>query len=102
MVKFDGFNEKGEVVVKPCVTHKFYELPMKGLGKSMEGVGLDEVVIISEFDIRDNVIWGYTKAEIDRRAFELGAEVKWLDRAPEPPDYERRIEICFIDQVRKK
>jgi hypothetical protein len=50
MIKFGGFDKDGQVLLIPCVTHHYSDLPMKGLGKSMDDVGIDEPQFITTVD----------------------------------------------------
>ena len=59
--------------------HRYSDLPMKGLGKSMDSVGLDEPVIIPQSATLEDVIWEFTVAGIERRAYELKAETNWME-----------------------
>jgi hypothetical protein len=68
---------------------------MKGLGKSMESVGIDEPVIIPYSAGMDTIIWDYTKAEIERRAYELKAEVKWMELPPQNTSDECKVQMWF-------
>ena len=68
---------------------------MKGLSKSMEGVGVDEPVIIPQSAGLETIIWDYTKAEIYCRAYELKAEVKWMELTPQNDTNERRFRMWF-------
>ena len=95
MIKFGDFDKDGQALHIACVTHRYSDLPMKGLGKSMEGVGVDEPVIIPESDRLETITWGYTEAEIERRAYELKAEVKWMELTPQNDTNERRFQMWF-------
>ena len=95
MVKFKGYDKDGNVLYEDCVVHYFDDLPMKGLGKSMEGVNINEPVIISQSAALDDVIWGYTKAEIERRAFELGANIMQMELPMKKASDELKIQIWF-------
>ena len=100
MVKFEGFDKRGEVIFSKCTTHYYHDLPMKGLGKSMDGVGIDEPVIIPQsvgIDLTDLTIWGFTKAEILRRAKELGADVKFKEMVDENPNDGTKTQMWFCN-----
>jgi hypothetical protein len=80
MIKFVGYDEKGNAMHEACVTHLYADLPGKGFARSFEGVGIDEPVIILESQVVLNPIgWGYTQAEIERRAYELDADTNWME-----------------------
>lgn len=95
MIKFGGFDKDGHALHIACVTHRYSDLPMKGLGKSMERVGIDEPVIIPQSAALEGVTWGYTEAEIERRAYELKAEVMWMELQPKNTADERRFQMWF-------
>lgn len=95
MIKFGGFDKDGQALHIACVTHRYSDLPMKGLGKSMESVGIDEPVIIPQSAALEGVTWGYTKAEIERRAYELKAEVKWMELPSQNAVDERKFQMWF-------
>lgn len=95
MIKFGGFDKDGQALHIDCVTHRYSDLLMKGLGKSMESVGIDEPVIIPQSAAHEGVIWGYTEAEIERRAYELKAEVKWMELPPQNAAEERKFQMWF-------
>jgi hypothetical protein len=95
MVKFGGFDKDGQVLHITCTTHHYSDLPIKGLGKSMESVGIDEPVIIPQSATLEGVIWGYTKAEIERRAYELKADIKWMELSLQNTTDERRFQVWF-------
>ena len=95
MIKFNGFDEGGVVLTKECVVHSYADLPRKGLGKSMDGVGLDEPVIIPQSAAIEGVTWGYTEAEIERRAYELKCDVKWMELPPKNVSDERVFQMWF-------
>lgn len=99
MIKFGGFDKDGQALHIICVTHRYSDLPMKGLGKSMGSVGIDEPVIIPQSAALDDVIWGYTKTEIERRAYELKANVKWMELPQQNAADERKIQMCFSNGV---
>jgi len=102
MIKFGGFDKDGQALHIACVTHRYSDLPMKGLGKSMEGVGTDEPVIIPESAALEGVIWGYTEAEMERRAYELKAEIKWMELPLQNAANERKFQMWFSNpQLRK-
>lgn len=83
MEKFKCYDENGNVVFEKCKVHLGYELLHKGLGKDLSSVGLDEPIIFNTpRDEADLIIWGYTQAEMERRAFELGAEIKCMQLPP--------------------
>jgi len=85
---------------KGCtLAHRYSDLPMKGLGKSMESVGIDEPVIIPQSAALEGVIWGYTKAEIERRAYELKAAIKWMELPPQNTADEQRFQMWFSNVV---
>jgi hypothetical protein len=65
-------SDNGIVKVVPCKTHNWKDLPMDGLGKNFEGVGLYEHVIIP-LSVNIDPIWEFTKSKIELRAKELGA-----------------------------
>lgn len=92
MVKFGGFDKNGQALHIACVTHRYSDLPMKGLGKSMESVGIDELAQSAGLE---TIIWDYTKAEIERRAYELKAEVKWMELPPQNATDERKVHMWF-------
>lgn len=79
MVKFEGFDENSKALHTTCITHYYSDLPMKGLGKNMENIGIGEPLYIPQSAAFDSIIWRYTEAEIERRAYELNAEVKWME-----------------------
>lgn len=60
MIKFGGFDKYGQALHIACITHRYSDLPMKGLGKSMESVGIDEPVIIPYSARMNTIIWDYT------------------------------------------
>jgi hypothetical protein len=95
MIKFGGFDKNGRALHIACVTHSYSDLPMKELGKSMESVGIDEPVIIPQSAVLETIIWNYTKAEIDRRAYELKAEVFWMELPPQNTADERKVQMWF-------
>ena len=95
MIKFGGFDKDGQALHIACVTHSYSDLPMKGLGKSMERVGIDEPVIIPQSAALGGVTWGYTEAEIECRAYELKAKVKWMELPPQNAADERRVQMWF-------
>lgn len=95
MIKFGGFNKDGQASHTACVAHRYSDLPMQGLGKSMESVGIDEPVIIPQSAALEGVTWGYTEAEIERRAYELKAEVKWMELPSQNATDERRVQMWF-------
>ena len=95
MVKFQGFDENGQVVVSEQKTHQYSDLPMKGLGKDMSSVGLNEPVTIPQSATIDSVIWGYTMAEIERRCNELSAKASWRELPPQSPSDGVRFEMWF-------
>lgn len=95
MIKLRGFDKDGQALHIACVTHRYSDLPMKGLGKSMENVGIDEPVIIPQSAGFETIIWDYTKAEIERRAYELKAEVKWMELPPREIGSERQFQMWF-------
>lgn len=95
MIKFGGFDKDRQVLHVVCTTHRYSDLPMKGLGKSMESVEVDEPVIIPQSAALEGVTWEYTKAEIERRAYELKAEVKWMELPPQNAADERKIQMWF-------
>ena len=68
---------------------------MKGLGKSMESVGINEPVIIPQSAALEGVIWGYTEAGIERRAYELKAEIRWMELPPQNAADERKFQMWF-------
>lgn len=100
MIKFEGFSKDGDVIIKPCVTHHYHNLPMKGLGKSMESVGIDEPIIIPQSAGLDNITWGYTEAEIDRRAYELQAEINWLELPTQSSTNKRKFKVWFSNDIK--
>lgn len=87
MKKFDD-----NLIPVDCITHKFSDLPKKGLGRSMDGVGINEPVIIHDYDT-DEVEWGYTKAEIERREYELQATTNWMELPSD--NLGRKIKMWF-------
>ena len=95
MIKFGGFDKYGQALHIACVTHRYSDLPMKGLGKSMESVGIDGPVIIPQSAGLDTIIWDYTKAEIERRAYELKAVINWMELPPRNADDERKFQMWF-------
>jgi len=95
MIKFGGFDKDGQALLIACVTHRYSDLPMKGLGKSMEIVGIDEPVIIPQSAGLETIIWDYTKAEIERRAYELKSEVKWMELPPQNSADEPKVQMWF-------
>ncbi len=95
MIQFGGFDKNGEVVHVNCITHNYSDLPMKGLGKSMEAVGINEPVIIPQSAGLNNIIWGYSKAEIERRAYELNAEIYWMELPCLNASDETKIQMWF-------
>ena len=95
MIRFDGFDEKGNVMTSPCNSHLYSTLPNKGLGRSMEGVGLNEPVIIPKSAAIEGVTWGYTEAEIYRRQHELQAEINWMELPLFGTDEEPKIQMWF-------
>jgi len=95
MIKFGGFDKDGQVLQIPCVTHHYSDLPMKGLGKSMDDVGIDEPVIILQSVVFQEVTWDYTKAEIERRAYELKAEIKCMELSSQNAYDERKFQMWF-------
>jgi len=97
MVKFEGFDKNGKIKVSDCKTHHYADLPMKGLGKSMEGVGIDEPVIISQSAGFDQTISDYTRAEIERRAEELDADVKWKEMMRQKSYDEPMFQMWFCN-----
>lgn len=99
MIKFGGFDKDGNITHIECVAHHYSDLPMKGLGKNMESVEIDEPVIIPYSAAYDSVIWGYTEAEIKRRAYELKAEIKWTDLPPQTSSEERKIQMWFSNDM---
>jgi len=92
MIKFNDFDKDGHI---SRVTHLYSDLKMKGLGKSMESVDIDEPVIIPQSAVLDAVIWDYTKAEIKRRACELKAAVNWVELQPQNVSDEMKIQMWF-------
>lgn len=97
MIKFGGFDMSGHVLFIACVTHQYSDLPMKGLGKSMDIVGLYEPVVITQSAALDRVTWGYTEAEIERRAYELEAKVNWMVLPPQNANDERKFQMWFCN-----
>lgn len=95
MIKFGGFDKDGQALHIACVTHLYADLPRKGLGKSMEGVGIAEPVIIPQSAAFEGVTWGYVEAEIERRAYELKAEIKWMELPTQNADDERKVQMWF-------
>ena len=95
MIKFGGFDKNGQALHIAWVTHRYSDLPMKGLGKSMESVGINEPVIIPQSAALEGVIWGYTEAEIERRAYELKAEIRWMELPPQNAADERKFQMWF-------
>jgi len=95
MIKFGGFDKNGQALHIACVTHRYSDLPMKGLGKSMGSVGIDEPVIIPKSAGLETIIWDYTKAEIERRAYELKVEVKWMELPPQNAADEPKVQMWF-------
>lgn len=89
----------GQVLHTTCVTHHYSDLPLKGFAKSMEGVGVNEPVIIPQSAVLEDVIWRFTKAEIKRRARELKAEVKWMELPPKNAFDERKVQMWFSNSV---
>lgn len=91
MEKFDK-----DLISVNCVTHNFENLPMKGLGRSMEGVGLYEPVIICEsITLLNGLVWGYTEAEIERRAAELQAAINWMELPSDSCADARKFQMWF-------
>jgi len=99
MVKFGGFDKYGQALHISCVTHNYSDLPMKGLGKSMDSVGIDEPVIIPNSAGIETIIWDYTKAEIERRAYELKAEIKWMELPCKNSYDQQNIQMWFSNNV---
>ena len=97
MVKFEGFDKNGEVIFSTCKTHNFFDLPMKGLGKSLGGVGIDEPVIIPQSAREDKILLGYTLAEIERRADELKAEIRWKELPAQSLSDEQKTQMWFCN-----
>lgn len=95
MKNIGGFDKDGQALHIACVTHHYSDLPMKGLGKSMDSVGIDEPVIIPQSATFEGVTWGFTEAEIERRAYELKAKVKWMELPPQNAADERKIQVWF-------
>ena len=96
MIKIGGFDKDGQALHVASVTHRYSDLPMKGLGKSMDSVGIDEPVIIPQSAALEGVTWGYTKEEIERKAYELKAEVKWMELPPQNVADERKVQMWFL------
>lgn len=95
MIKFGGFDKDGQALHIACVTHHYFDLPNKGLGKSMESVGIYEPVIIPQSAALEGVIWAYTEAEIKRRAYELKAYVKWMELPLQNYADEHKVQMWF-------
>ena len=93
MFKLEGFNNAGFAIIGKLKEYKYSELPAKGLGKSMESVGINEAVIILQSDIPDYAIWTYTEAEIERRAYELNADINLQELPPSDSSSEKRYRI---------
>jgi len=52
-------------------------------------------VIIPQSAALEGVIWGYTEAEIERRAYELKADIKWMELPPQNAADERKVQMWF-------
>lgn len=76
MVKPVYNDEKGVVTPIPVAVHNYDSLPGKGFVKDFDVVGIDEPVLIpTTAQVVVNPIYaGYLKAELERRAYALGAE----------------------------
>jgi len=94
LVLYGGFDENGNVKTVVCKKHQWDDLPMKGLGKDFSSVGVNEPVIIPRSVGAEGVIWGYTKAEIERRANELNADTQWMELPSDPP----KIKVWFAEK----
>lgn len=96
MVKFDGYNKDGAAQYKECVSHDYHKLPGKGLGRSMEGVELYEPVVVELRLMSETVTWGYSVAEIERRAHELNADIVRMEIPPKHPHMSPVNQFMFV------
>lgn len=96
MEELKGFDSNGCAILKKRPTHNISDLPMKGFAKNMDGVGVNEPVIIpaSFMSPADDTIRRFTLAEIGHRAAQLEAEVMWME-LPTKIDEQRKFQIWF-------
>lgn len=83
MVKFGGYDKEGKVIEIKCKEHKFSDLPMNGLTRSFDNIGLYEPVIIPISEGINLDIWMIAQARIKNRAEVLKAQINWTEIYPE-------------------
>lgn len=77
----------------------YKDLHGKGLGKSFEGVGINQPVIITLSDMEEPIVFGYSKAEMERRAHELSADMNSMILPPESCSEANRIKFWFSPKI---
>lgn len=81
-----------QTIIQPVI---YKNLPGKGFGRSFDGIDMYTPVIISATDAMDRLIFGYSEAEMERRAFELNADMNSMVIPSESCSEPNRIKFWF-------
>jgi hypothetical protein len=73
------------------------DLPMKGLGFSFDYVGLNSLVLVP-FSIGFNdVVWSSTQDKMKQRAYELNADVNYME-VPDVAPFDQRYVLMWFSR----
>ena len=102
MIKLEGFDENGNLQFKQCTTHQYNDLPIKGLSRSLDGVELNEPVIIPKSCVLNFFEWKQFSREIERMAKQLNADIFYIALPPSSHDKSEKIQVWFSKPDNKK
>jgi hypothetical protein len=71
------------------------DLPMKGLGFSFDSVELNSCVLVPYSIGLEDVVWSFTQDNMKQRAYELNADVNYMEVPDVPPFGQRYVLMWF-------